>query len=321
MKDLKDNLIATIRKYVSPDVNLTNYLSDHLNIGRESAYRRLRGEINFTLEEVSILSKKLGFSIDHLVGTKRDENALFNIHMLQNKDYLDIYCASLLKYAQLFSEKSVDNNATMRLSFNTPPHFFHAGYKLLSKFRVYKWLYQNQKIAPNYKYADFVLPDKVWDAYKALEKEVQNVPNVTLVMDQNVFRTVIRDFDYFYKRRLLTKDDLQVMREELHEIVNMLEETATEGKSKSGSKISMYVSAVDLETSYMHFEWEDNQFSQVRVYSISAIDSCDVGLGRIQKNWIESLKKYAVLISESGEMPRYEYMQQQREYIDRILLF
>ena len=80
----------------------------------------------------------------------------------------------------------------------------------------------------------------------------------------------------------------------------------------------MYVSAVDLEASYLHFEYGENQLSQVRIYSISAIDSFDPAICNIQKQWMESQKRYSVLISGSGEMQRYEYMNKQREYIDNI---
>ena len=318
---LKDNLIAAIHKYVSPDISLTTYLSDILNIGRESAYRRLRGEINFTFEEVVTLSKNLGFSIDNVIGIKQDENALFNIHMLQNLDYLNIYIKKMLEYSLLFEERCNLNKSTARMSINTLPYFFHVGYKWLSKFRIYKWLYQNQKITPNYKYADFILPDEVWEAHKTLAKAVHSVNNITLIMDQNIFRTVARDFEYFYKRDLLSKDDIYAMQAELHNIADMLEQMAISGRCLTDSKIDIYVSAVDLETSYLHFECNDLQFSQVRIYSISAIDSYDKGLCRIQKMWLESLKRFAVLISESGEMQRHEYMKQQRGYIDHISQF
>ena len=79
----------------------------------------------------------------------------------------------------------------------------------------------------------------------------------------------------------------------------------------------MLFRSVDIEASYLHFESDDFQFSQVRIFSISAIDSYNEGLCNIQKKWIESLKKYSVLISKSGEIQRFEYLNKQREYIDK----
>ena len=315
---LQDNLITTIRDTVPEGTNLTNYLSDTLNIGRESVYRRLRGEINFTFEEIAILSRELNFSLDNLIGIKKGSNALFNIHMLQKIDYFDIYVNKMLEYGKMFRESSAQMPTKARLSANTIPYFFHVNYEALSKLRIYKWLYQNQKIKPGDKYADFILPQKVLDAHHSFHKDIQTVRNIAIIMDNNVFWSVTKEIEYFLKRNLLSDDDLIVLKKELHRMVDAIEKMAINGICGNGVKIEMYISAVDLEASYLHYEYGDNQFAQVRIYSISAIDSFDPGICEIQKKWMESQKRYSVLISESGEMQRFEYMNKQREYIENI---
>ena len=318
MNKMQDNLIAAIRESIPEGTNLTNYLSDMLNIGRESVYRRLRGEINFTFEEVATLSQNLNISLDNLVGVKKDANALFNIHMLQKIDYFDIYVNKMLEYGKLFRETSAQMQTKARISVNTIPYFFHISYEALSKLRIYKWLYQNQKIKPGDKYSDFILPQKVLDAHHTFHQDIQKVPCITIIMDNNVFWSVTKEIEYFWKRNLLSDDDVVVLKEELHRMVDVIEKMAIEGLCRNNVKVEMYISAVDLEASYLHYEYGNNQFSQVRIYSISAIDSFDVGICNIQKQWMESQKRYSVLISESGEMQRFEYMNKQREYIDNI---
>ena len=315
---IQDRLIAKIRESAPEGSNLTNYLSDLLNIGRESVYRRLRGEINFTFDEVATLSENLNFSLDNLVGIKRDANALFNIHMLQKIEYLDIYVNNMLEYGTLFRESSAQMKTRARISANTIPYFFHISYEALSKLRIYKWLYQSQKIIPGDKYADFVLPQKVLDAHQTLYRDIQTIPNVIMIMDNNVFWSVIKDIEYFWKRDLLTDDEISILKNELHKMVDALETMASDELCQKGVGVEMYISAVDLEASYFHFEYGDNQFAQVKIFSISAIDSFDPGICTIQKQWMESQKRYSVLISGSGEMQRFEYMNKQREFIDNI---
>ena len=315
----RNNLITIIREKTPDDINLTTYLSDLLNIGKESAYRRIRGEINFTFEEVATLSLNLGFSVDNIIGLKKDENALFNIHMLKNLGYLDIYVNKMLEYGRMFREMSSQGNSKARILANTLPYFFHISYKSLSKFRIYKWLYQNQKIKSNDKFTDFILPDKVLEAHRKFYSDIQNVPNVTVIMDDNIIWSTAKDIEYFFKRGLLSKEDILSLKKELLDLVDEIEQMAANGKCKAGNKIELYVSLVDMEASYLHVESGENQFSQVRIFSISAIDSFDIELCKIQKEWIESQKRYSVLISESGEIQRFEYLNKQREYIDRFL--
>lgn len=319
--EIRDNLIIAIRENIPERTNLTNYLSDTLNIGRESAYRRIRGEINFTFEEVAALSKDLGFSIDNIIGIKRNENALFNIHMLQDLEYLDIYVKTMSDYGRMFRGMDRSTNVRMRIAANTLPYFLHTSYSQLSKFRIYKWLYQTRKISAHDKFADFVLPEKVLNAHALFHKDIQKIPDVTLILDDNVFWSVAKEIEYFFKKGSLSDEDVQVLKTEMHRLVDEIELMATTGMSKSGAKIEMYISSVCLEATYMHCESVNSQFSQVRIFSVSAIDSFNVGLCKIQKEWIESLKRYSVLVSESGEMQRLEYMNNQRKYIDLITSF
>ena len=315
---LQKTLVAAIRERFPQEKNLASYLADKLKLGRESVYRRLRGEIYFTFDEIATLSLDLGFSVDNIIGTRKNENALFNIHMLQQSDYLDIYRNKMLEYGRIFSDMSKKPGAKARVSINTLPYYFHISYEHLSRFRIYKWLHQNQKIGVNDKFAEFKLPPEILETHKVFYRDIRKIPDITVIMDNNIFWSAAKDIEYFKKRGLLTEEDVQVLQRELLDIVDKLEETATKGVSESGAKVSIYCSSVDLEASYLHFEHGDWHFAQVRVFSISAIDSYDDRLCRIQKNWIESLKKYSVLISGSGEIQRFEYMNKQRGYINKI---
>ena len=317
-QQLQSALISTIREKIPRGSNMVHYLAEKLSLGRESVYRRIRGEIYFTFKEIAILALDLGFSIDNIVGAKKNENALFNIHMLHGSNYFDIYVSKILGYGQMLREMSVQPNNIARLSVNSLPYYFHIKYENLSRFRIYKWLHQNQKIGINSKFLEFSLPKNVLDAHNKLYKDIQIASNITVIMDNNIFWSAAKDIEYFYKRGLLSEDDLQILQKELLDIIDTLEETATEGISKSGAKVSFYISLVDLEASYLHFECNDRQFAQVRVFSISAIDSYDDRLCQVEKEWIDSLKKYSVLISGSGEIQRFEYMNKQRGYINKI---
>ena len=315
---IQNNLIETIREKVPQEKNIAVYLADKLALGRESVYRRLRGEIYFTFEEIATLSLDLGFSIDNIIGTQKNENALFNIHMLQNTNYLDIYMNKMMEYGEMFRKMGDKPNTKARISVNTLPYYFHVGYENLSRFRIYKWLHQNQKIGANDKFAEFELPEEIEETHKTFNQDIQKIPDITIIMDGNIFWSATKDIAYFMDRELLSENDVQMLQNELLNIIDVLEETATKGVSKSDARVSIYISSVDLEASYLHFENEEQHFSQVRVFSISAIDSDNEGLCRIQKEWIESLKKYSVLISKSGEVQRYKYMNRQREIVKNI---
>ena len=78
---LNTNLIEVMKEKIPDGGNLANTLMDILYIGKEAVYRRLRGEVPFTLNEASIISKKLGVSLDQIVGISYTNNAMFDLNI------------------------------------------------------------------------------------------------------------------------------------------------------------------------------------------------------------------------------------------------
>ena len=66
--DTREIVINKILAQIPPSMKPVDYISDILDIGKESAYRRLRGEMSFTLDEVIKLSVELRVSLDEIVG-------------------------------------------------------------------------------------------------------------------------------------------------------------------------------------------------------------------------------------------------------------
>ena len=63
-KNLNSVLIAIVLDKIPTTIKPVSYLMELLNLSRESAYRRLRGEISFSFEETAKLSTALDFSVD-----------------------------------------------------------------------------------------------------------------------------------------------------------------------------------------------------------------------------------------------------------------
>ncbi len=79
-KKIINKIISEIPLHIKP----VDFLSATLDIAKESAYRRLRGEMAFTFEEIVKLSQKLEFSIDELAGNKSFNMIGLNLQI--NKD-------------------------------------------------------------------------------------------------------------------------------------------------------------------------------------------------------------------------------------------
>ena len=65
----QQHIIENLKKHLADHHSLADFLMLHLNISSDSAYRRIRGETSFTVQELSVLSEKTGASPNELMGT------------------------------------------------------------------------------------------------------------------------------------------------------------------------------------------------------------------------------------------------------------
>ena len=70
-------------------------------MGKEAVYRRLRGEVAFTIDEVALLSKKLGISIDQIIGNHLSNRVTFDMNLLNSPNTLDSYYEIINRYHSL----------------------------------------------------------------------------------------------------------------------------------------------------------------------------------------------------------------------------
>ena len=102
INELNTGLIEALKEKLPPKTNLANLLMDTLYIGREAIYRRLRGEVPFTLEEAALISRKLGVSLDKIVGVSFSANAVFDLNVVDHDDPFNAYFTILSRYVKIF---------------------------------------------------------------------------------------------------------------------------------------------------------------------------------------------------------------------------
>ena len=105
---LNEGLIEAIKEKIPANSNIANVLMDNLFIGREAVYRRLRGEVPFTLIEAAIISRKLGVSLDKMIGVSFKENAVFDMNVVHHSNPFETYYDIINKYTELL--KSIEDD-------------------------------------------------------------------------------------------------------------------------------------------------------------------------------------------------------------------
>ena len=315
--ELNTGLVDAVREKLPSKDNLANALMDILYIGKEAIYRRLRGEVPFTLAEAAVISRKLGISLDKMIGVSFRDNAVFDMNIVSSEKPFEAYYSILEKQVDLFRSVKEDETSEIGTSSNIIPQTLSLKYNMLSKFRLFKWMYQNENIKCKH-FEEMEIPQKMVEKQKEYSDLVSHIHSVDYIWDNMIFSHLVNDIQYFCSIHLITDEDKDMLKEELFLLIDEMEELSARGKSKAGNDVKIYISNINFEATYSYLDTSSTQLSLIRIYSINSITTQDQEMFRGLKEWIQSLKKFSTLISESGEMQRIQFFKQQREIISTL---
>jgi hypothetical protein len=316
-KDLNELLTKEILKSIPQNIKPIDYLIDILEIGRESAYRRMRGDIAFSFREIAELSLKLDFSVDEIIGKNKDERVFLDLQTDLSSNPEDGFLVMNQEYFKYIDLITKASNAEVLVSVSRVNSLFTIGFDMLFKFFYYKWVFQNQSTV-HCPFSDMVLPAEISSIQQKIKSHVDLVDNITFILDRNIFLNLAREIQYYYNRKLISDADVFLLKKEMIELLNRLEQILQKGTNESGSNYQFYLSLLDVETSSIYAKYNENMISQSWIYAINSMAITNQQVCKIQKKWIKSLKKYSVLITQSNEILQATFINKQREYIENV---
>ncbi|MGM5631863.1 hypothetical protein O2K51_13275 [Apibacter raozihei] len=313
-------LISYIRNHV-PKNDVVNILMDTLCIGKEAAYRRMRGEVIFTLDEAAKISYQLGISLDNIIGIYHNKKAVFDVQLFNNESihiFMNSYCTTIKEYIQVFNKIENIKKSKAILAYNSLPFVLYTPYSHILKFRLFRWIHQSVSLQTPVFYSTINLSKELLTTQTKYAQNLETLASTHIILDKNTFTSFIIEIEYFYKLNLITDEELLSLKKELKQMLEDMEELARIGKNKKGNEVLIYISNINFEACYSYYEFEQFQVSHMRVFSINSISYQDPKVCEAQKEWIESLKRYAVLISQSGEIQRIEFFKSQYEHVENL---
>ena len=99
---LHDNLLKAIREKLPYEENLASVLGNLLCIGKEAIYRRLRGDVPFTLLETAQISKEMNISIDGLLESVSPKSRPFQLKLTEFINPLEIDLDMMDNFVDVF---------------------------------------------------------------------------------------------------------------------------------------------------------------------------------------------------------------------------
>lgn len=315
-KDLNDLLIAEIIKRIPPEIKVIDYLKESLKISKESLYRRVRGEIPFAFDEICKLSIDLNFSIDQIIKQNNANRVYFDLQANRSTDPSRAFLILLEKHYELIKEmiKADHSEATIVLNYLLPVHCLY--FDPIFKFVYYKWIHFNRKNSSRYRLCEIHIPTEINSIKEKIKALNPKVHNTSYIADQNIYLNLIKDILYYHERKLISNEELLELKQAVSDYFKLLQEQVV--TTHHTFKIYNYISEISFGANCSYIEY-DNKI-RCHLYSLSVnpmvIESPEL-CSQI-KEWIDSLKKYTTMITESNETLQADYFNKQYKYLELL---
>lgn len=311
--------LINILKYRTPkDYNTVDLLINILPLSKEAAYRRLRGEIVFTFEEVVTICKKMNISLDLLAGTKQEGTYAFHFSVIHSNDPTEGFCKMLSQIRTTLDFAEKDKNSFSARAYRTVPQEFLYMYESLAKVYTSILLYQTQPQSTPNELLKVGMSDHVF----ALQKDVaigMHGINSVLVMDKRIIADYVEIVKYYHMLGLLSAEDIVQIKKDMHCMLDDIQQSATTGLSPRGKNLDIYISNISFDCTYTYLETFGYKAASVGIYCVDHISCEHPEICDDHKLWIDSLIRSSYLISVSGEFQRNQFFDKQRNYINTML--
>ena len=315
--ELNKKIIEYILKRIPKNKKPAIYLVNALKISRESAYRRIRGDIPFTVEELIVLATNLDFSIDAIYDQEKQNHAFYDFSRME-KDKSDFFILMLKKYDELVEKTNYAKKLESMMAFNTFPPPFYIDYLNLFKFEYYKWQLQDKEAYRNIPYSEVVLPDEAVVFQKKMRGNIIHGNNVILILDVNIFLNLIKEILYFYQRKLLSHEEMLSLRNDVMHLIEQYEDIVQSGKYGS-AKVQLYLSSLCVNSNTMYYNCNDKVEPLFWIFTVNPVIIQNAEFASMQIKWLNSLKRQSALITQSNEIMQAEFFYQQRIYVEKYL--
>ena len=303
-------LSSKILGRIPSNIKSSDYLAEVLNLSKESVYRRLKGIIPFTFEEILNLSTILDFSVDELLKDEKNEYAFFNLStskLLNTEE--DEFVKTYMRHADNMEAVYKSQNNHIIISANRILRVLTNSYDSLFRFYYYKWLHQFGHTSLNFKYSNVQITDKLNELRQKLANYYET-QNITFITDSNIIYNTIKEIRYYIDRGLIDGEDIQSIKKDLKDFIDRFFIFPSDKLHGQHTQYEVYISSLNIENNTSYIVYDDKIWTYYWVYSDIGIYTSDSELCMLQKDWLDSLKKYSILISNSNQKMQAELYNQ-----------
>jgi plasmid maintenance system antidote protein VapI len=314
---IQSRFMERFKEAVPPGLGMAEELAEVLGLSTDSAYRRIRGETELTLEEAFRLSKKYAISLDEVFGNQNDTVTFSYTKLTDSAANFESYLIRLLSHLQGLNK--VENRKIFYVAEEIPM-FYSFFSKKLTDFKLFYWQRSVLNIA-EYQQTKFdwgIVPQKLVDLAHNSYIEYMSIPSTEIWTSETIL-TVIKQVRFYFESGIITKAHALELLNEYRLMVEMVQRNAENGRKNLSDKTEtyfLYNSDVVLGTNCIYAIMGELKYSYISFNSINSLTTNNPEFCDESEHWVRNLERKSTLISNVGEKQRYRFFSHMYESID-----
>lgn len=314
MENIQSTFIEQLKKVVPANISLADELADLLDVSRDSAYRRIRGETVLSLDEVKKICNHYNLSLDSLL-TPTQEMVVFHNRKIDEASFtFEMWLKSILSNLEMINSFP---DKQLIFAAKDVPMFHYYKFPELAAFKMFFWMksYQRYSNLAESKFDPKLISqsllnigEKIWAAYS-------QIPCIEIWSEETVTIT-LRQIEYYHEIGVLTSAQALHLFEEHTKMIDNIQIMARDGSKGNGeNNFSMYKNEILIAESTIFFKMGDKRVTYLTYNVMNVLTTSNEAFCTTVEDHLHNLINKSVQISSSGEKERNKFFNKMQESI------
>lgn len=306
-------------------MSLADELSELLNISRDSAYRRMRGETVLSLDEVRILSNRYAVSLDALLSPAA-ETVSFQVKSMNQEDFtLEKWMASISGYLDMLTSFPETDKELLYDSKDLPIfHFFQ--FPRLAAFKLYFWMkaFSRESRSDSEKYHQNLVRSELTTAGERIWDKYARLPS-TEIIRYEMLTVTLRQIEYMHESGMFRDheearnlcDDCTTLTSHL-QLQAKMGTKVTFGQDHGGAKLVLYLNDLLIGSNTILFKMGSRRITVITPNNFDLLTTSHEPFCQLTESHINNLIDKSVLISMTAEKERNKFFNQMEKMTQEL---
>lgn len=322
-KFIQEQFLQRVKSAVAPNVSFVDELADLLKLSTDSAYRRIRCETLFNIEEITLICKHFRVSFDPEVNHMSNKVTFDYLKLDDKKENFKLWLMFISGDVKRIGTSI--NNQIIYGADDVPlwHHFFD---RELTAFKIFYWL-KSILNAPEYIDANYdpaLIDDDMIDSAMEMLRNYNEINSVE-IWTEDTLNSNLKQVEYFWESGFFnSKQDAVRMCDLYLEELNLVLKKASKsskliGKGESGKEnFKLYKSEVMIGNNSILANIGSTKIAYVSNNTFNMMSTTSADFVHENELWLNNLLRKSTLISGVGEKQRNQFFRVLRDKIELV---